>query len=384
MPNRDRGSYTIEAVAKACKVLQAFRDERDTLRLRDLVARTGLNKTSVFRILCTMEAEGLVDVLGPDRYRVTVRAINRQKFKLGFAKSVENSLFTEDVAEGLRRMAAEERCDLLELNNRYSAKIAIRNAEIMIQSHVDLAIEYQYHEEVAQTISSMFHEAGIPMVAITVPHPNAVFFGPDGYEAGRTGGRALGQWAKQNWNSAVDEVLLLKIPLGGNVLNSRLTGVAMGIKEILTGLTDSQIVRLDGRGEFSASLEAVRKHLRLSRSRRVLISSPFEASVLGALRAFEEAGRALDCVAVGQGGTLDARTELRRPNTRMIGTVAFFPERYGERLIRIALDILNHRPVPPAIFVRHCLLTPRNVDQYYPNDMLLGMEDFETFLLRSA
>jgi hypothetical protein len=24
------------------------------------------------------------------------------------------------------------------------------------------------------------------------------------------------------------------------------------------------------------------------------------------------------------------------------------------------------------------------VDQYYPNDMLLGMEDFETFLLRSA
>jgi ribose transport system substrate-binding protein len=159
--------------------------------------------------------------------------------------------------------------------------------------------------------------------------------------------------------------------------------VVLGIQEFLEGVGESQIVHLDSRGEFGRSLEVVRKYLRQSRARRVLIASPFEASVLGALRAFEEAGRASDCVALGQGGTLDARMQLRRPNTRMIGTVALFPESYGEGLIRLARDILDHRPVPPAVFVRHRLMTPRNVDQYYANDLLFRTEDFETVLLRS-
>ena len=57
----------------------------------------------------------------------------------------------------------------------------------------------------------------------------------------------------------------------------------------------------------------------------------------------------------------------------MIGSVAFFPERYGEDLIRVSLDILNQRQVPPAVFVEHKLVTPGTVDHYYPND---GLEDF--------
>jgi hypothetical protein len=30
--------------------------------------------------------------------------------------------------------------------------------------------------------------------------------------------------------------------------------------------------------------------------------------------------------------------------------------------------------VPPAVFVRHQLITPENVDHHYPNDALLGVE----------
>src|SRR5208283_1946955 len=131
--------------------------------------------------------------------------------------------------------------DILEFNNRCSAKIALQNAELMIKSRVDLAIEYQYHQEIAETISGMFQTAGIPLVAITVPHPGAVFYGPNGYEVGRTAGKTLGKWAKQYWNSAVDQVLLLEISMGGPVLHSRLAGVVVGLQEVLEGVTDAQI-----------------------------------------------------------------------------------------------------------------------------------------------
>ena len=52
--------------------------------------------------------------------------------------------------------------------------------------------------------------------------------------------------------------------------------------------------------------------------------------------------------------------------------VAFFPEEYGEALIRLALAILAHKAVPAASFVKHKLITPDNVDRFYPNDPLFG------------
>jgi ribose transport system substrate-binding protein len=55
-----------------------------------------------------------------------------------------------------------------------------------------------------------------------------------------------------------------------------------------------------------------------------------------------------------------------------VASVAFFPERYGDGLIRLASDILAHRQTPPALFVRHQVITSDNVDHYYANDALLG------------
>ena len=72
---------------------------------------------------------------------------------------------------------------------------------------------------------------------------------------------------------------------------------------------------------------------------------------------------------IGQNAIRDARNELRRPGTRLIGTVAYFPERYGEELIPLALGLLENKPVPPATFVKHQLLTPKNVNLIYPLDL---------------
>jgi ribose transport system substrate-binding protein len=51
--------------------------------------------------------------------------------------------------------------------------------------------------------------------------------------------------------------------------------------------------------------------------------------------------------------------------------VAYFPEKYGDGLIRLALDILGRKSVPPAVFTDHQIITPDNVDHFYPNDSLL-------------
>ena len=126
-----------------------------------------------------------------------------------------------------------------------------------------------------------------------------------------------------------------------------------------------------GHLKFGESFEAMRRHLRYSQARRSLVGAINDPSALGALRAFQEAGRTDSCAVMGQNASPEGRAELRAPGTRLVGSVAYFPEKYGAEIVAVALDILHRRAVPPAVFVKHQLVTPDTVNHIYPNDELM-------------
>jgi len=150
----------------------------------------------------------------------------------------------------------------------------------------------------------------------------------------------------------------------------RLTGMLVGMKEVFLQLEQCEVTHLDGDGKFGESFEAMRRHLRYSKARRSLIGAINDPSALGALRAFQEAGRTDSCAIMGQNASPEGRAELREPATRLVGSVAYFPEKYGAQIVALALDILHRRAVPPAVFVKHQLVTPETVNHVYPNDEL--------------
>lgn len=371
---RTRDRYLLDTVMRACDVLAAFPNEADILRISDIADRTRLSRPTALRFVYTLEHRGLLERVGNKGYRLCVRPLRRKSWRLGYGSHSAEFAFSRAVAESVAEAARREGVDLLVLDNRYSPRVAIRNAETFIREQVDLVIEFQADEQyAAPLISSRLIEAGIPLIAVEIPHPGATYFGANNFAAGLLGGGHLAQWAKQHWGGNVDEVLLLELKMSGSTPASRLTGTLHGIRDLLPDVGDSQVVFLNGNGQFGASLEVVRKHLRHSKARNVLVGAINDPSAIGALRAFEEAGRAATCAVVGQNASAEARIELRHPGTHLIGSVAYFPETYGDGIIALALDILRRKHVPPAVFTRHRLITPANVDRYYPNDnMLLG------------
>jgi ribose transport system substrate-binding protein len=366
------GRYIVEAVARACDILEAFSADGEALRLCDIAARTGLSKATAFRILFTLEKRGLVEQGERHTYRSRLRPLNRRKYRFGYGAQTSEFAFSRAVSESIEAAALAEGIDLMVLNNRYSAKEAIRNAELFVRAQVDLVIDFQTDEHCAPIVSSKFSEAQIPFIALEIPHPGATYYGANNYRAGTLGGQYLARWASQHWHGKVDEVLVLELPVAGALPKSRLTGTVAALRANLPSLTDRQIIPLDGNGQFERSLEIVRKHLRKSRSRRVLVGAINDPSALGALRAFQEAGRVDECAVMGQNASLEARTEIRTPGSRLIGSVAYFPERYGDGAISLALNILKGKPTPPAVFVKHQLVTRETVDKIYPDDAAIG------------
>jgi ribose transport system substrate-binding protein len=248
--------------------------------------------------------------------------------------------------------------------------VALRNADLFIKEQCDLVIEFQTDETVAPMIAAKYREANIPLIALEIPHPGATYFGANNYEAGLLGGRALGRWAKVHWGGEADEIVLLELSRAGNIPRARLTGMLVGIREILPQLENCPVTYLDGDGRFEPSWKAVRKHLQRSTAKRTLVGGINDASALGALRAYEEVGRVEGCAVMGQNASPEGRDELRR-SSRFIGSVAYFPEKYGESLLKLAEDILTFKATAPAVFVTHQLLTQKNVDHFYSNDRLM-------------
>jgi ribose transport system substrate-binding protein len=351
--------------------LEAFRSEGEILHLSEIIERTGLTKARAFRLIKTLQSRGLIRRNCPRGYSLGIRPLNRRGYRLGYAAQSTEFAFSREVTNSIQRVSRREGVELVVLDNQYNSKMALRNADILIRERVDLVMEFQTDGRVAPAIASKFGALNIPLIAIEIPHPGAIYYGANNYEAGLIGGRYLGLWAKQTWRGAVDRVLLLELSKAGPLPRARITGMLDGIREVLPAFHDSQVSVLNGNGQFETSLDAVRRFLRMNRRQRTLVGAVNDPSAIGALRAFEEAGRMEDCAVMGQNASAEGRAELRRSHSRLVGSVAYFPERYGDELIPLACDILNHRNVSRATFVGHRLITPRNVDHFYPNDALV-------------
>ena len=357
--------YLVKSLVHASEVLWAFQHSGEMLRLRDVMDRTGFRKGMCFRLLYTLRHCGFVEKVENNRYRLTAEIRRRKKYRIGYAAQGQDSSFAREVHTGLLRAADRAQIELVVLDNRYQPKIALRNAELLIKERVDLVIEFQTDEAVAPAIASAYQQAGIPMIAIDIPHPGATYFGANNYEAGLLAGRHLARWAKQHWSGHADEILLLELARAGSLPAARVRGIVAGIRDLLHDAASWPVVPIDADGQFKTALERVRRHLRVTKSRRILVGAANDPSALGAARAFQEAGRSETCAIVGQNAEPDARAELRQPRTPLIASVGYFPERYGDGLVRLALEILGRRPVAPAMFVKHQIVTKENVDHLY-------------------
>jgi ribose transport system substrate-binding protein len=372
-----RDPYLIKSVAHATQLLEAFESPGEVLSHREISARTGLSRGIVHRLLYTLGRHHVIEHVGNNQYRSLYRRLAKTRWRIGYGAPGIDTLFTREVAQSLR-IAAERggEIEILALDHRYKPAVTQRNAAQFIRERVELVIEYQIDEQVGAMIANSYREAGIPVIAVNNPQPGATYFGANNYEAGLIGGRFLGKWARAHWKGQAAQIVMLDLCKAGTIPRTRLAGMVHGIREILGAAAEKiPAIFLDGDGHFETSWQVMRRHLRTYDRGRTLIGAMNDNSALGALRAFEEAGRAEDCAIMGQNGSPEARQELRKDHSRLIGSVAYFPEKYGEGLLQLALDLLNRRFVAPAVFTPHKLLTSQNVDHVYPNDSITGRHE---------
>jgi ribose transport system substrate-binding protein len=347
--------YLIPILSKALDILELLEGEKRPITLEAIYQRSHISKTSVYRILKTFVHRGYVAQSPDGSYRLVSRP---KKMRFGFAGQSAEMPFSEAVTSSLRAAAAASGVELIVRDNRYDADTAVKNAKEFVAEGVDLVIEFQIEEHVAPYLAHIISRAGLPLIAIDIPHPHASYFGVDNFQVGFEAGELLAQHAISKWKKKVDWVLGLDVAEAGSLVQSRITGAFEGVRSLLPEVAEELFIRLDGRGMRETSARVVSEFLkRHARSDRILIAAATDTSALGALQATMDAQREKNIAIVGQDCIPEVLEEMKKPQSPIIGSISHEAQTYGPRLIQLGVTILRGHTVPPYNYVQHRVVT---------------------------
>jgi ribose transport system substrate-binding protein len=286
--------------------------------------------------------------------------------------TLEGTGFTGlEVRESFVLAARAHPVEMVYYDNQRDDGRALQNAEAAIARKVDLYI--QYHQGAANAvIAEKLKAAGIRILAVNQPVPGAPLYTVDNLAAGRVAGRALAQFALRAWRGQPTAAVLV-----GNLSATadRVPERAQGVTEILAQqLPGVKVTSLDTRGNPAQVAPLLGKFLAAHPSGKLLLAATDDATALAVKSAVEAAGRVHDAAIVSHGadrsihGGMNDRKEIDPANrgSIVIGSVAFYLDRYGYDVLPLAMRMLRGETLPPRVTTRHVLVTAANVFLEYP------------------
>ena len=354
----DADPYLIESAAKVLDVLELFRRTGGALTLGDVAARLCLPKSTAFRLLYTLEKKGCLQRI-PDTYFYAMS----ERRQVGLATASPWITFAAEITRGLRGAASRCGVDLLIATNEIDGERTMSNVEELLAAKVDLLIEINQDVKYGAAIAERCRRAGIPLIAVAFPLPGATNFGVDVFRAGLDGGRALAGEVVSRWLGEVDHVVLLNVPDAGYIQRARLMGMLQGLRESIS-VPPERIVALTARRDEGR--QVIGSLLSRTRGRRIVILATNDTQALAAVAAAAQLDREREVLILSQGGVAPARQELRRKGSSLWGTIAHFPESFGDSVLPAGLQILAGQKVPSNNVLRHAVLTSKNLSEHYP------------------
>jgi ribose transport system substrate-binding protein len=262
--------------------------------------------------------------------------------------------------------------DMIYYDNGGDAGKALANAADAVSRKVDLLIEYNSDADANVEISRQLKAAGIPVLALNHPIPGAPLYAADHLAAGKIAGQTLGQFAKENWSDQTPVAAILgDVADPSTSVARRVQGVTEGLRQ---ELPNTPPILLDSAGHPVRAEGILAKFLSTQVRRKVLVATLDDATALAAKSAIETARRTSDCVIVSQGasravhGGASEKKEIDPANrgSIILGSVAYYLDRYGYQVLPIAMRMLRGEQVPAQTLTNHVLISAKNVFREYP------------------
>ena len=291
---------------------------------------------------------------------------------IGFNNGSTAVDFLRQVGISMEKAAEEYGVKLLVAESSFEAEKILPNVDNLLVQGADIIVDFNVNAEIGGSLVDYCGEKGIPVIGIDVLYTGAngaegYFFGANNQMAGEVCGEGLAVAINENWGGEIDTYLAFFNSENGDLVRLRLAGMVDGMRKAGITISEDQIEWIEmGGGGSDTTLVANRKmtdwltaHPDLT---KIAVGTVNTETGQGVFSAVQASDRDSDVFLATNNNGMQTLAAFELGDNCWLGGSAYYPTKYGEYIIPMALDILAGKDVPRIMTMEHQFLTRAEID----------------------
>ena len=292
---------------------------------------------------------------------------------IGFNNGSTTVDFLRQVGESMEKSAAEYGVKILVAESNFEAEKILPNVDNLLVQGADIIVDFNVNAEIGGSLVDYCAEKGVPVIGIDVLYTGAdgaegYFFGANNQMAGEVCGVGLAETINANWGGEIDTYLAFFNSENGDLVRLRLAGMVDGMRKSGIKISDDQVQFIEmGGGGSDTTLVANQKMTDWLTAHpdfhKIAVGTVNTETGQGVFSAVQAAGRDSDVYLATNNNGNQTLAAWEQGDNMWLGGSAYYPTKYGEYIIPMALDILAGKDVPRIMTMEHKFLTRDNIDE---------------------
>lgn len=324
------------------------------------------------KFLSVVAGLSLVFTITPQANATSLNQATKNQLVIGYISGGEASPYVNQVTKALIVEAKKQNVKLILCDTNFLTEKALECAKTLYAAKPKVMINWQFDPSASKKVCANYKN--LPTVTIDTPNePCAkVFVGANNLQAGLVAGEYLGKWTKKNLACEYDLFFAVELPTLVDINKKRAGGTRTAFEKVCGAIPASKYKIIDKTNGGSDPVENIRRQVTDNLTanpgaRAILGSSPFsDGDAIAFTKAFDTAGRGKDLKAILPQGAEEVGHSYIRSDSRWIGSVGYFPERYGKLVIPAAIALAQGKKVAKEVLTVHEVVDLSNIDRIYP------------------
>ena len=295
----------------------------------------------------------------------TFPVIAKEDIVIGFNNGSVTVDFLRIVDDNMRFAAEQNGIPILVAESNFDSEKVLPTVDNLLLQGANIIVDFNCNAEIGGALVDYCGERGVPVIGIDVFYEGIYgdtswFFGANNEQAGLVAGYGLAEGIKDRWGGEIEKLVLFTNSAAGELVFTRVYNIYLGLLESGIELDESNVEFIDTEGTVDATMIMNQKFTDWLTANPGLTKigggGPNPETTQGAFSAAQISNRDADCLLVSHNNGFQTLAAFEQGVNSWLGGVAYWPNRYGDYIVPLAIDIMTGKNPPKMNTMEHSFL----------------------------
>ena len=300
--------------------------------------------------------------------------VSKEDVVIGFNQGSATVDFLRMVGENIEAVCKREGIKFVQTESNFDVEQILPNVDNLLAQGANIIIDFNVNAEVGGQLVDYCAAKGVPVIGIDVVYPApsgevSWFFGANNAMAGEVCGEGLAEAVNERWGGEVEHLVLFFNSENGDLVKLRLSEMFTGMVNSGINITEDMVTWIEmGGGGSDTTVAANEKFTDWlaahPEATKICVGTVNTETGQGVFSATVTSGRQDHVILATNNNGNQTLAAWETPDAKVwLGGSAYYPGRYGEYIVPLALSILKGENPPKVTTMEHEFLTIKQIDK---------------------